>query len=101
MATLIRYKATGHTRLVADFSARTLIARGIATAVDATPTYKTRQMVPAAPAVAINSSPLTTSDPLGDMGPDELRALAQTRGLKVHHKAGPDKLRAALREAEG
>lgn len=33
MATLIRYKATGHTRLIADFAACRLIAAGIATAV--------------------------------------------------------------------
>lgn len=31
---------------------------------------------------------------------DALRALAQERGLKVHHNAGADKLRAALREAQ-
>jgi hypothetical protein len=35
MSTLIRYKATGHTRLVADFAARRLIASGIATAAQA------------------------------------------------------------------
>lgn len=36
---------------------------------------------------------------LDAMDADELRALAQERGLKVHHNAGADKLRAALREA--
>ncbi|PZP90513.1 MAG: hypothetical protein DI587_38445 [Variovorax paradoxus] len=36
---------------------------------------------------------------LDAMDVDALRALAQERGLKVHHNAGADKLRAALREA--
>lgn len=34
---------------------------------------------------------------LDAMDLDALRALAQERGLKVHHNAGADKLRAALR----
>jgi hypothetical protein len=34
------------------------------------------------------------------MDADALRALAQDRGIKVHHNAGADKLRAALREAQ-
>jgi len=33
------------------------------------------------------------------MGADQLHALARERGVKVHHKAGADKVRAALREA--
>lgn len=33
------------------------------------------------------------------MDGNQLRALAQERGIKVHHNAGADKLRAALREA--
>lgn len=37
---------------------------------------------------------------LDAMDADALRALAQERGLKVHHNAGADKLRAALREAQ-
>ena len=35
---------------------------------------------------------------LDAMDADALRALAQDRGIKVHHNAGADKLRAALRE---
>jgi hypothetical protein len=36
---------------------------------------------------------------LDAMDADALRTLAQERGLKIHHNAGADKLRAALREA--
>lgn len=37
---------------------------------------------------------------LDAMGPDELRGLAKARGVKVHHKAGPEKIREALRGAD-
>lgn len=39
-------------------------------------------------------------DELEIMGVEELRALAKQRGVAVHHKAGPEKIRAALRVAE-
>lgn len=41
------------------------------------------------------------ADPLDSMGPEELHALAKERGVEVHHRAGADKVRAALREAQG
>lgn len=37
---------------------------------------------------------------LDAMDADALRALAQERGLKVHHNAGADKVREALRQAQ-
>jgi hypothetical protein len=39
-------------------------------------------------------------DGLDAMDKDELHALAKARGVKVHHLAGADKVRAALREDE-
>ena len=38
-------------------------------------------------------------DGLDALDKDELHALAKERGVKVHHMAGADKVRAALREA--
>lgn len=46
MSIIIRYKATGHKRLVADFVARNLIANNIATLASDSHTYETRQMTP-------------------------------------------------------
>lgn len=45
MSTLIQYKATGHTRLVADFAARRLIKSGIATDANEAPA----EVAPSAP----------------------------------------------------
>ena len=39
------------------------------------------------------------SDGLDGLGKAELHALAKERGVQVHHAAGADKVRAALREA--
>lgn len=52
-------------------------------------TYETRVMVPAAPVIDLDS-----------MDRDALHALAKERGIKVHHMAGADKVREALREAK-
>lgn len=38
------------------------------------------------------------SDGLDELDTDALHALAKERGLTVHHRAGADKVRAALRE---
>ena len=38
-------------------------------------------------------------DGLDQLDADALRAIAAERGVKVHHKAGAEKIRAALREA--
>lgn len=56
------------------------------------------QTVPAeVPAEESTSASTTESDGLDDMSPDELRELAKSRGIQVHHRAGADKIRAALR----
>lgn len=63
--------------------------------------YQTRDMADMPKA---QKEPLTASmqpaDGLGAMDKDQLHALAKERGIKVHHAAGADKVRAALREAQ-
>lgn len=70
-------------------------------------TYMTRDMaaasvaaapavVPAAPDVPV--APVAVD--LESMDVDALRALAEERGVKVHHKAGAEKIRAALEAAQ-
>ena len=39
-------------------------------------------------------------DGLDSLDASTLRKIAEDRGVKVHHKAGADKIRAALREAK-
>lgn len=56
-------------------------------------TYLTRDLV----AQRSDSPPETDID---SMDKDQLHALAKSRGVKVHHMAGAEKVRAALREAK-
>lgn len=44
--------------------------------------------------------PAEAGDVLDALGKEELHAIAKERGVQVHHAAGADKVRAALREAE-
>lgn len=44
--------------------------------------------------------PVDVGDGLDALGKEELHAIAKERGITVHHAAGADKVRAALREAE-
>lgn len=64
-------------------------------------TYLTRDMAasPVAIAPAVVPVAQVVVMDLDSMDADALRALADERGVKVHHKAGAEKLRAALREA--
>ncbi|MGN3704474.1 hypothetical protein [Achromobacter xylosoxidans] len=62
-------------------------------------TSLTRDMAAARPmAVAVSAVPNEDVD-LDALDGEALHALARERGIKVHHKAGADKVRAALREA--
>nr|AER23957.1 hypothetical protein var080 [Variovorax sp. HH01] len=92
----------GHTRIMAKRQAELLGKAGFGT-------YQTRDMAAqplatrpmvartaAGPAVAQST---TDSDGLDSLDRDQLHALAKERGVKVHHMAGADKVRAALREA--
>jgi hypothetical protein len=42
---------------------------------------------------------LPVNDGLDELNTEQLHALAKERGVKVHHNAGADKVREALREA--
>lgn len=65
-------------------------------------TYMTREMRAAEPepAAAIPAKPEPVTVDLDAMEVGALHALAQDRGVKVHHKAGADKVREALRQAD-
>ncbi|MDX4957914.1 hypothetical protein [Delftia acidovorans] len=70
-------------------------------------TYMTRDLradVPVAP--QLQSAPVPepvgisgADDGLDALGKEELHVIAKQRGITVHHAAGADKVRAALREA--
>lgn len=49
--------------------------------------------------VESSGAEVVTDDGLDSMDKDQLHALAKDRNVKVHHMAGADKVRAALREA--
>jgi hypothetical protein len=84
----------GHVRAMAKRQAEILSKANLGT-------YQTRDMAEqtmlAKPMVAQQAA--KTGDGLDDMDRAELHALAKERGVQVHHLAGADKVRAALREA--
>lgn len=85
-----------------------LIKRGIAARyethdmrADVTPAYATTAIsepVPAEPQAAAQDV-VQSGDDLDLLDAEQLHALAKERGVSVHHRAGADKVRAALREA--
>lgn len=90
----------GRTMRVSEKHARAFERAGIAIRSE----YMTRDMrAVEVPAVVMPDPPVepepveTPADDLESMGVDELRALAESRGIKVHHRAGKDKILAALR----
>ena len=146
MATLIRYKANGSKRRVADFVAKRLVSRGIAEYAEGDVvktvftfkngktrtlkpkgTYETRELRVSDPAfpgtpdirtiaevdaqIKADNAEIANDqeaqeveveqpevvDDLDSLSVDELRELANERGVNVHHRAGADKIRAALR----
>lgn len=62
-------------------------------------TYMTKVMTaaPLVMPVEVVESPVEVEADLDAMGKEELHELAKQRGVKVHHMAGADKVRAALR----
>lgn len=62
-------------------------------------TYLTRDMAAARPVVVVTPAADKKDVDLDSLDGDALHALARDLGVKVHHKAGADKVRAALREA--
>jgi hypothetical protein len=92
MTTRIRYKGTGSVRVVADFVAKRLIKSGIAEVASiVAPQAITRAIEPGRPVIS------STGDGLDNLDIEDLRDLAERRDIKVHHRAGRDKILAALR----
>jgi hypothetical protein len=88
----------GHRRIMAKRQAEILGRLGHGT-------YQTRDMadqpIVTKPMVAAPAPvAAATDDGLDAMDKDQLHVLAKERGVKVHHMAGADKVRAALREAQ-
>lgn len=103
---MLKGPAKGSRRTIGDSKARALVRVGYARL--ATQTYATRHMEPAStglPAAAITPAPASSCEPVtadeyDAMDPDALRALANARGLNVHHRAGAEKIRSALRDQD-
>jgi hypothetical protein len=106
------FRRGGRTKTVTSTQAKVLQRAGLGT-------YQTRDMAfqplvtkpmqaasaPVLPAVLAgdateqSGADVVADDGLGGLDKDQLHALAKERGVKVHHMAGADKVRAALREA--
>lgn len=105
------FRRGGRTKTVTSTQAKVLQRAGLGT-------YQTRDMAfqpsvtkpmqaaptPApvaapAPDVVTEQTNVVADDGLDTKDKDELHAIAKDRGVKVHHLAGADKVRAALREA--
>jgi hypothetical protein len=79
----------GHTRVMGEHQAKVLGKLGHGT-------YMTRDMVASRTETVLHNE----GDGLDAMDREQLHALAKERGVKVHHMAGAEKLRTALRDAE-
>ncbi len=84
----------GQTRAMHKFQADILAKRGLGE-------YQTRDMAdqPMVQKVPVSRTVDAPTD-LEAMDREQLHALAKERGVKVHHMAGADKVREALRAAE-
>jgi hypothetical protein len=91
MKVIFKFK-NGREKSMPERMARTLqvVGRG---------TYMTRDMAAAPSVVAPVLKPTRNVDELDEMDAEALHALAKERNVPVHHRAGADKVRAALREA--
>lgn len=89
------FKRGGRTKVVTPTQAKVLQRAGLGT-------YQTRDMA-FQPTITkpMQAAPDSTfvDDGLDAMDKDQLHALAKAREVKVHHLAGAEKVRAALREA--
>ena len=85
------FKRGGRTKLVTTAQATVLQRAGFGT-------YQTRDMA-RQPMVAPVLQPEQTVDGYDAMTREQLFALAEERGIKVHGASGADKVRAALRSA--
>lgn len=105
------FKRNGQTKSLTPYQAKVLARVGLGT-------YQTRDMVAnRPPQQEIQDPPLLTDESkaeestfdetpisatsmenLEELDKDQLHELAKQRGVKIHHLAGADKVRAALRE---
>lgn len=100
------FKRGGRTKTVTSTQAKVLQRAGLGT-------YQTRDMAfqpmltkPMQAAVVLEpvsvsqvpEAPVVPDDGLAALDKDQLHALAKERGVRVHHLAGADRVRAALRE---
>lgn len=95
------FRRGGRSKLVTSTQAKVLQRAGLGT-------YQTRDMarqpmvtkpMQAAPVVEPEPAAEPETDGLEALDKEQLHALAKERGVRVHHMAGADKVRAALREA--
>jgi hypothetical protein len=96
---LIEYTRNGRRRDVHKKVAKVLIDRGLARevaqeAAKAALTYSTRMLTAGQGEARAHAA---AGDDLDGMDVDALRQMAKDRGITVHHRAGRDKLLAALR----
>jgi len=88
-----KFKRNGHSRMMSQAQAALLHRVGLGTYENRSMADKPRvQKEPAAP---MNDP----ADGLDGLEKEEPHALAKERGVQVHHLAGADKVRAALRAA--
>lgn len=91
------FRRGGRTKVVTTNQAIVLKRAGLGT-------YETRdiarQPIVTKPLQAESVSAPEQGDGLETLDKEQLHALAKERGVKVHHMAGADRVRAALREAE-
>lgn len=63
--------------------------------------YMTRDLTAAPPIQPSAKDVMRHPDKLDELDAEALHALAKVRGIKVHHNAGAEKVRQAIREAAG
>jgi hypothetical protein len=95
------FRRGGRSKLVTSTQAKVLQRAGLGT-------YQTRDMarqpmvtkpMQATPALEPVPAAEPQDDGLKALDKEQLHAIAKERGVKVHHMAGAEKVRAALREA--
>jgi hypothetical protein len=97
------FRRGGRTKVITSNQAKILQRAGLGT-------YQTRDMArqpmvtkpmqaEPSPQIVVSEALSTEDDGLEALDKEQLHAIAKERGVKVHHMAGADKVRAALREA--
>ena len=87
-----RFSRNGHSRMVSQAQAALLHRVGLGT-------YENRSMADKPQVQKAPPASQQPADGLGELDKEALHALAKERGVQVHHAAGADKVRQALRDA--